>query len=289
RIGDLNHPETFRRRLKLNLDEYKARAAPGSALADLDLEQVYREQLEHFAQVWDFLVDASAVLEDFMAAGNKVLFEGAQGTLLDVDMGTYPYVTSSSATAGGACTGTGVGPTRIDGVLGVTKAYTTRVGEGPFPTEISGAAGEEFRRRGMEYGATTGRPRRCGWLDAVALGFAVRVNGLSTIALTKLDVLDTFPTIRICRAYRYRGERLTAFPNETEVAAACEPEYEELEGWQESTIGVRSLSELPKRCRTFLDRLATILERDISIVSTGAERDQTLMLPTPSLKAWGML
>ncbi|MFQ5846157.1 MAG: adenylosuccinate synthase [Candidatus Methylomirabilales bacterium] len=289
RIGDLFDPALFRERLRANLAEKQARATKESALHTLDPEAVFDEQMAHFREVEAFLVDASAVLNRMIDEGKKILFEGAQGTLLDVDLGTYPYVTSSSATAGGACIGTGVGPTRVDGVLGVIKAYTTRVGEGPFPTELRDNIAEELRKRGGEYGATTGRPRRCGWLDAIALRYAIQVNGLSTLALTKLDVLDPFPVLRICRAYRYRGHTLEDFPNETDILTECQPVYEEIEGWQESTVGRTSIAELTQECRAFLDRLEAILGINISIISTGPERDQTILLPTPTLKQWGLV
>ncbi len=289
RIGDLFDPALFRERLRTNLAEKQAHAPKESALHTLDPDAIFDEQMTHFGEVRTFLVDASSVLNKMIVEGKKILFEGAQGTLLDVDLGTYPYVTSSSATAGGACIGTGVGPTRIDGVLGVMKAYTTRVGEGPFPTELRDSTGEELRRRGEEYGATTGRPRRCGWLDAIALRYAIQSNGLSTLALTKLDVLDPFPVLKICRAYRYRDHNLEEFPNETDILAECQPVYEEIEGWQESTLGQSSIAELPKKCRAFLDRLEAILGIDISIISTGPERDQTILLSTPTLKQWGLV
>ncbi len=289
RIGDLFDPALFRERLRTNLAEKQAHAPKESALHTLDPDAIFDEQMTHFGEVETFLVDASSVLNKMIVEGKKILFEGAQGTLLDVDLGTYPYVTSSSATAGGACIGTGVGPTRIDGVLGVMKAYTTRVGEGPFPTELRDSTGEELRRRGEEYGATTGRPRRCGWLDAIALRYAIQSNGLSTLALTKLDVLDPFPVLKICRAYRYRDHNLEEFPNETDILAECQPVYEEIEGWQESTLGQSSIAELPKKCRAFLDRLEAILGIDISIISTGPERDQTILLSTPTLKQWGLV
>jgi adenylosuccinate synthase len=289
RIGELLDPHLFQERLRANLAEKQALAPKTSALYTLDADRIFEEQMTHFREVRSYLVDASSTLNRMMDEGKKILFEGAQGTLLDVDLGTYPYVTASSATAGGACIGTGVGPTRIDGILGIMKAYTTRVGEGPFPTELRDTTGEELRNRGDEYGATTGRPRRCGWLDAVGLTYAIRVNGLSTLALTKLDVLDTFPVLKICRAYRYQGAPLEDFPNETDFLKECHPVYEEVEGWQVSTAGCTSIAELPKKCRTFLDRLEAILEIDISIISTGPERDQTILLPTPSLKQWGLI
>ena len=289
RIGDLFDPALFHERLRVNLAEKQVHAPATSGLHSLDTERIFDEQMAHFREVQGFLVDASATLNRMIDEGRKILFEGAQGTLLDVDLGTYPYVTSSSATAGGACIGTGVGPTRIDGVLGVMKAYTTRVGEGPFPTELKDSTGEELRNRGREYGATTGRPRRCGWLDAVSLRYAVRVNGLSTLALTKLDVLDTFPVLKICQAYRYRGQILKEFPNEVDILKECQPVYEEIEGWQENTVGSTSVAELPKKCHAFLDRLEAILGIDISIISTGPERDRTILVPTPTLKQWGLV
>ena len=288
RLGDLLDPALFRERLCANVAEKKAHAPKASALHTLDPGAICDEQMAHFTQVRTYLVDASAVLNGMIDEGKNILFEGAQGTLLDVDLGTYPYVTSSSATAGGACIGTGVGPSRIHGVLGVMKAYTTRVGEGPFPTELKDRTGDELRRRGEEFGATTGRPRRCGWLDAISLRYAIRVNGIATLALTKLDVLDAFPVLKICRGYHYRGETLQAFPNETDILPECQPLYEEIEGWQKSTLGCQSIADLPKKCRAFLDRLEVILGTDISIISTGAERDQTILLPTPSLKQWGL-
>lgn len=288
RLGDLLDPALFRERLCANVTEKKAHAPKASALHTLDAGAICDEQIAHFTQVRTYLVDASAVLNGMIDEGKNILFEGAQGTLLDVDLGTYPYVTSSSATAGGACIGTGVGPSRIHGVLGVMKAYTTRVGEGPFPTELKDRTGDELRRRGEEFGATTGRPRRCGWLDAISLRYAIRVNGIATLALTKLDVLDAFPVLKICRGYRYRGQTLQEFPNETDILHECQPLYEEIKGWQKSTLGCQAIADLPKKCRAFLDRLEVILGTDISIISTGAERDQTILLSTPSMKQWGL-
>ncbi len=289
RLGDLLDPALFRERLCANLAEKQAHAPKESALHTLDPATICDEQIAHFTEVQSYLVDASRILNAMIDEGKNILFEGAQGTLLDVDLGTYPYVTSSSATAGGACTGTGVGPSRIHGVLGVTKAYTTRVGEGPFPTELKDRTGDELRRRGEEFGATTGRPRRCGWIDTISLRYAIRVNGMATLALTKLDVLDAFPVLKICRGYRLRGHMSEEFPNETDVLHQCQPVYDEIEGWQESTVGCQSIGDLPQKCRAFLDRLEAMLGCDISIISTGAEREQTILLPTPSMKQWGLV
>ncbi len=209
RVGDLRQPELFKERLQQNLSEKRAQFPDNQDLAGLDGEQVFAQHLRNYERIREFLGDSGEILDRFIREGKAVLFEGAQGTLLDIDLGTYPYVTSSSATAGGACTGTGVSPTRIDGVLGVCKAYTTRVGEGPFPTELRDAVGEQIRARGQEFGATTGRPRRTGWFDAVAARYAARVNGLDAMALMKLDVLDDLDPILVCTGYRYRGQLLT--------------------------------------------------------------------------------
>ncbi|GAK51064.1 adenylosuccinate synthetase [Candidatus Moduliflexus flocculans] len=214
-----------------------------------------------------------------MKAGKHVLYEGAQGTMLDIDHGTYPYVTSSSACAGGACTGLGVGPTNIDGVLGVIKAYTTRVGEGPFPTELHDATGQRIRDLGSEYGATTGRPRRCGWFDAVVGRYAVRVNGASALAIMKMDILDAFAKIAICTGYRYRGSVVTELPMEPQALEACEPAYEEFDGWQQSTVGITQYDDLPEKAKAYLSHLSDLLETEIALISTGPKREQTIITP----------
>jgi adenylosuccinate synthase len=286
RIGDLTDPTLFRERLRANLEEKQAQFPHHQELRELDGEKVAAEQLEQFERVRGFLVDSSLVIHDLIRAGKSILFEGAQGTLLDVDLGTYPFVTSSSATAGGACTGTGISPLAIDGILGVTKAYTTRVGEGPFPTELADVTGEWLRERGQEFGATTGRPRRCGWFDAVAVRYSVRVNGLSAIALMKLDVLDASDSIRICTAYRRKGELHEEFPNETGLLKGCEPIYEELPGWNESTVGIASYDRLPARCRAYVERLEALTGVEVGLISTGPRRDQTIIRPTPSIRRW---
>ncbi len=224
------------------------------------------------------IADTSLILSRFLAEGKNVLFEGAQGTLLDLDHGTYPFVTASSPVAGGACTGAGVGPTAIDRVLGVCKAYLTRVGEGPFPTELTGADGDDLRQRGMEYGTTTGRPRRCGWLDLVMLRYAVRVNGMSGLIITKLDVLDPMPEIRLCTAYRWKGEVLEEFPSSLRVLRECEPIYETLEGWQQDTSGIRRLEDLPAAARRYLERISDALGIPVVMVSVGPDREQTIII-----------
>jgi adenylosuccinate synthase len=205
------------------------------------------------------------------------MFEGAQGTLLDIDHGTYPYVTSSNATTGGICTGLGVGPRAIDKVLGVAKAYTTRVGEGPLPTELTGPIGDRLRETGQEFGAVTGRPRRCGWYDAVAVRYAVRVNGLDALALTKLDVLDGLPELQICTAYRCRGATLTEMPGDLVQLMASEPVYETLPGWTSPTKGVRRFEDLPREARGYIARLEEITGVPAALVSTGSAREDTIL------------
>jgi adenylosuccinate synthase len=221
-------------------------------------------------------VDAGRVAWEALRGGQRVLLEGAQGALLDVDHGTYPYVTSSNTTAGGAAVGAGIGPTLIDAVLGVVKAYTTRVGNGPLPTEADEARGEQLRKLGAEYGATTGRPRRCGWFDAVVVRYAARVNGLTHLAVTKLDVLDTIPEIPVCTGYRVGGAPSDDVPADAESLGQVEPVYEVLEGWRRPTSGARRLADLPPQARAYLDRIQDLVETPIAFVSVGTRRDQII-------------
>jgi adenylosuccinate synthase len=241
----------------------------------------WRDVLEDLRQMWPRLqplvADVSLALHRGMQDRKAVLFEGAQGTLLDIDHGTYPFVTSSNATAGGAATGLGVGPRAIDRVLGVAKAYTTRVGAGPLPTELTGAMGDRLRETGQEYGASTGRPRRCGWYDAVAVRFAARVNGLDALALTKLDVLDGLPELAICTAYKCGAERLTEMPADTAQLAACEPVYETVPGWSAPTRGVTSWDGLPPEAQRYVSRLEEVSGVPATIISTGSERTHTII------------
>ena len=223
------------------------------------------------------VADTSLYLHRAMAKGDRVMFEGAQGTLLDIDHGTYPFVTSSNSTAGGAATGLGVGPSSIGAVLGVAKAYTTRVGGGPLPTELLGAAGERLRETGQEYGASTGRPRRCGWYDAVAVRYATRVNGLSALAITKLDVLDGLDTLEICTAYRCGAETLTEMPSDVAQLAACQPVYESMPGWNEPTKGITDYSRLPKNAQAYIRRLEETSGVKAAIISTGSDREHTIL------------
>jgi len=219
------------------------------------------------------------LLNGWIAEGRGVLFEGAQGALLDLDQGTYPYVTSSNTIAGGVCTGAGVPPGRIDGAIGVIKAYTTRVGEGPFTSELDDAVGEHLRDRGHEFGTTTGRPRRCGWFDAVAARHAQLLNGIDVMALTKLDVLDQLDEIKICTAYRHQGRELQDFPADLAVLAEAEPVYITVPGWRQETAGTRDTAELPAAARDYISRLEDLVEAPMGLISTGPRREETLLRP----------
>jgi adenylosuccinate synthase len=232
------------------------------------------------------VADVSLFLARARAAGRSIMFEGAQGTLLDIDHGTYPYVTSSNATIGGVCTGLGVPPRAIDGVLGVAKAYTTRVGEGPLPTELTGEVGNRLRETGQEFGAVTGRPRRCGWYDAVAVRYAVRVNGIDALALTKLDVLDGMEELQICTAYRGNGATLTELPGEIAQLSACEPVYEAIAGWREPTKGVRRFADLPRGAQRYVARLEELTGVPAAVISTGSAREDTIIRDDSIAAAW---
>jgi adenylosuccinate synthase len=243
----------------------------------MDAAQVLDELKRAWTRMSPWVTDVSLFLDRARQAGRSIMFEGAQGTLLDIDHGTYPYVTSSNATVGGVCTGLGVPPKAIDGVLGVAKAYTTRVGEGPLPTELTGEMGDRLRETGQEFGAVTGRPRRCGWYDAVAVRYAVRVNGLDALALTKLDVLDGLPELQVCTAYRCKGATLTEMPGDQAQLAACEPVYETLPGWTAPTAGVRNFEQLPEAARQYVARLEDITGVPAAVVSTGSARADTII------------
>src|SRR5436309_6212654 len=252
----------------------------------MDWRTVLDQVLQHGARIRPWIRDVSLMLGAAIRDGRSILFEGAQGTLLDIDHGTYPFVTSSNASVGGVCTGLGIGPRAIGGVLGVAKAYTTRVGEGPLPTELSGEMGHRLRESGHEYGAVTGRPRRCGWYDAVAIRYSVRINGLDALALTKLDVLDGLDQIEVCTAYRCGGRTLNEFPSDITQLAACEPVYETLPGWQTPTKGARRFADLPEGARRYIARLEEISGVPTAIVSTGSERDDTIVRDDSMLANW---
>ena len=276
RLIDLLDTATLREKISRNLQEKNALLSAVYGKPPLAAEDLLQEYRRFAAEIKPYITDTSHYLHQAMAENKTIICEGAQGSLLDVDFGTYPYVTSSTPTSGGACTGLGIGPTKIDHVMGVTKAYTTRVGMGPFPTEIHGAFGEQLRALGHEYGATTGRPRRCGWFDAVVANYAAQINGIDTWALTKLDVLDTFAEIKLCVAYRYRGEALKSFPAEIHILENCEPVYETFSGWQESTARVRRFDHLPRAAQEYLKAVQQITRLPIQIVSVGSDREQTI-------------
>ena len=250
-------------------------------LPPLDAQAVISEYQGYADRLRPHVVDCSLTIYDAIQRRRNILFEGAQGTLLDLDHGTYPYVTSSNPVAGGACVGTGVGPTMIDRVIGVAKAYTTRVGEGPFPTELTNGIGEQLCDRGAEFGTTTGRQRRCGWFDAVIGRYAVRINGMDCIAITKLDVLDEIDEINVCIAYEINGQECKDFPTNARLFADCKPIYKTLPGWKQSTEDCRDLNDLPEAALNYLKFLADIMDVPIAIVSLGAGRDQTIIVEDP--------
>jgi adenylosuccinate synthase len=273
RVGDLVDPQSLEANVRDNVTA-RNRLVQDSTM---DWKPVYEQLLRHAERIRPMIRDVSVLLDHARKAGKSILFEGAQGTLLDIDHGTYPFVTSSNASIGGVCTGLGVPPKAIDVVLGVVKAYTTRVGEGPFPTELSGDMGNRLRETGSEYGAVTGRPRRCGWYDAVAARYAVRINGLDGLALTKLDVLDGLDRIEVCTAYRSGGRTLTDFPADIAQLAQCEPIYESMPGWSTPSKGARRYEDLPEAARRYIARLEEVSGAMVAIVSTGSERDDTIV------------
>jgi adenylosuccinate synthase len=273
RVGDLANAGALSEAIRHNVD------ARNRIIGDsiMDADQVLADLRAAWERMSRWVTDVSLFLSRARAEGRSIMFEGAQGTLLDIDHGTYPYVTSSNATIGGVLTGLGIPPRAIDGVLGVAKAYTTRVGEGPLPTELTGPVGDRLRESGQEFGAVTGRPRRCGWYDAVAVRYAVRVNGLDALALTKLDVLDGMSELQICTAYRCNGTTLTEFPGDVAQLAACEPVYETMPGWSAPTKGARRMDDLPPDARRYIARLEQLTGVPATIVSTGSARDDTII------------
>lgn len=281
RVLDLMDAEGLSKQLRWAVGYKNAILEKLYDLPPLDPEVVIEQYLAYAERLRPHVVDCSLKIYDAVQRRRNILFEGAQGTLLDLDHGTYPYVTSSNPVAGGACIGAGVGPTMIDRVIGVAKAYTTRVGEGPFPTELVDHIGESLCDRGAEFGTTTGRRRRCGWFDAVIGRYAVRINGLDCLAVTKLDVLDKLPEIKVCVAYEIDGKHYHNFPSNARQFARCQPIYQTLPGWQQPTDHCRSLEDLPPQALSYLKFLAEIMEVPIAIVSLGASRDQTIIVEDP--------
>ncbi|MBI3932823.1 MAG: adenylosuccinate synthase [Acidobacteria bacterium] len=286
RMGDLLRPEHVAGKLAEARRNYELICRGAGRAPEVDWDALVVDLAGFGERLRPRIADVSLVLHREISRGYSILFEGAQATLLDLDHGTYPFVTSSSAAAGGVATGLGVPPTRVDGALGIAKAYTTRVGAGPLPSEIGGSLEEEIRERGAEFGASTGRPRRCGWFDAVVVKYAVRVNGFDSLCLTKLDVLDLLPEIKVCVAYRHGSETLSEFPADLSVLEACEPVYETLPGWGTPTVGVRSFTELPSAAQGYVERLSAMVGCEIGMVSTGPDRRDTLIRATSVLASW---
>jgi adenylosuccinate synthase len=278
RMIDLLNPKVFREKLKDNLKEKneifkKVYRHPG-----FNFNSIYREYLNYGRLFSPYICNTALLLEEAIKDKKDILFEGAQGTFLDIDFGTYPFVTSSSAAAGGACIGTGVSPIKIDKVIGVAKAYTTRVGEGPFPTEFDLAFSKFMRQKGNEFGATTGRPRRCGWFDSIMVKEAVMLNGISELAIMKLDVLDGLKSIKVCVAYIYKGKRFNEFPHDLEALMVAKPVYKEMPGWPKTLNNPRSFKELHPNAKAYLSRLQDVLGAKISVVSVGSAREETIFL-----------
>jgi adenylosuccinate synthase len=282
RMQDLTDPKIFRQKLDAALKEKNAILSKVYNRLPLDADEVSRDYLEFGVRLSPHIADTSAVIHRALLDGAGVLLEGAQGTLLDLDHGTYPFVTSSNPVAGGALVGSGIGPKEVDRVIGVTKAYVTRVGSGPFPTEEEGSAGEGMRERGQEFGTTTGRPRRCGWFDTIQLRYAARVNGLTELFLTKLDVLSGLSTVKVCTAYRFEGRTYEDFPPHQTIVHKAEPVYEDLEGWTEDLADVRGADELPPAARKYVERLSDLGGVPVRTVSVGPSREQTVELTAGS-------
>ena len=281
RLQDLYHPERFARKLRELLDFHNFVLVNYLRAKPVDFQKTYDESLKAAAEIKPMVADVSALLHAARAEGRNLLFEGAQGALLDIDHGTYPYVTSSNCVAGAAAAGAGIGPQHLHHVLGVTKAYATRVGSGPFPTELDNDIGRRLASRGNEFGATTGRPRRCGWFDAAALKRSIQLNGISGLGVTKLDVLDGMESVRLAVGYRGKSGRTDILPAGADALEGWEPIYEEWPGWKESTVGLTRFAALPRAARNYLRRIEKILEVPIDVISTGPERAQTIVMHHP--------
>jgi len=281
RAGDLLDKESFRERLAIILGEKNRILTRLYGKEPLDFDKVYKQYCDYGDKLSPFLNETDLMVDGAIERKENVLLEGAQGSLLDIDFGTYPYVTSSSTIAGGACAGLGLSPLKLDGVIGVFKAYCTRVGGGPMPTELLDETGEKIRQHAKEWGATTGRPRRCGWFDAVVGRFSVRINGFTSIALMRLDILSILPSIKICTAYKLDGKTITNPPTSVATLAKCEPVYEEMPGWGADLTGIRRRRDLPLEARNYVKRIEELLNCSASIISVGARREQTIIVKEP--------
>ncbi len=281
RFVDLLDPEGFAEKVHTNLDEKNFYLKNYLSADTLDAQEIIDQYRIYADRLAPHVANVSVIINTAIKEGQHVMFEGAQGTHLDIDHGTYPFVTSSNTLAGNACCGSGVGPKQIDEIIGIVKAYTTRVGAGPFPSELFDDMGDHIQEKGAEFGATTGRRRRCGWLDTVILRNAVRLNGLTGLAITKLDVLDGLESVKICTGYEYQGEIIENFPASLDVLADCQPVYETLPGWAEDITSLRRLEDFPPNARSYLDRIAELAETELHIVSVGPDREQTIVLKHP--------
>jgi adenylosuccinate synthase len=279
RIVDLLDRDELARKLTVNIGEKNQILTKIYGESKLDIDSIIAEYQDFDKKIDEYITDTSAYLNGALTQGKRIIAEGAQGALLDIDHGTYPYVTSSNPTSGGACTGLGIPPTAINDIVGVVKAYSTRVGNGPFPTELTDATGERLRSLGHEFGATTGRPRRCGWFDAVALKYSAVVNGITRIAVTKLDVLDEFDEINVCVAYEVSGKRLRTFPTDAKTLEKVHPVYETLPGWRSNIGAATKPGDLPAKARAYVETLGRITGTKVWLVSVGPRRDQTIILP----------
>lgn len=280
-MGDLLNPPLFKKKLEENLVEMNWFLERLYKVETFQVDKVFDQYMAYADRLRSYIVDTTTLLNRAIGKNKTVLFEGAQGTHLDVDFGTYPYVTSSSSAAGGACTGTGVGPTMIDAVLGIAKVYTTRVGSGPFPTELTDEVGQGLQERGKEFGSTTGRARRCGWFDAVVVRHATQVNGLSSLAVTKLDVLDGCKELKLCIGYRHGGVLYKTMPADLDILTDCVPVYQRMKGWTAATTGTTSYKQLPAEAKRYLTRIEELAECRIDMISTGSKRAETIMLRNP--------
>ncbi len=278
RVCEWMDPETFAEKLKVNLARKNKELQALYGHEPLDFDEIYKEYMGYADRLRPYVCDAITLLNDEIDAGRKVLFEGAQATMLDIDYGTYPYCTASHPISGGVAVGAGVSPKKIGKVFGVVKAYCTRVGEGPFPTEQLNEIGDKLREKGHEYGVVTGRPRRTGWLDAVVVRYAGVISGIDYMAITRLDILDSFDEIKMCVGYKYKGEILKLVPASLKVVAECEPVYETFEGWKTDISGIRKYEDLPEKARKYVERMAEVTGIDVGIVSVGPNRDQTIVV-----------
>ena len=281
RLGDLRNPARFEAKLREVMDYHNFVLREYYKVPQIDVQQTLEQSLQHGEALLPLMADVPALLHEYRMAGKRILFEGAQGALLDIDHGTYPFVTSSNTTAGGTATGSGFGPLSLDSVLGITKAYTTRVGSGPFPTELFDEVGAHLARRGHEFGATTGRPRRCGWFDAVSLREVVRINSVSGLCITKLDVLDGLETINMCVGYEDSSGHIVGTPRDSADFESLVPIYETVAGWEGSTIGITAWDQLPLNARRYIERIAEVVGVGVDIVSTGPDRTETIILRDP--------